>query len=330
MSFEKARTLVELAAMIRAYRQGVTLDDVVERFAVSVRTAQRMVHAFEEIFIDADTYVDDLGRKRWRMRGNGLRDFLTVTAEQTAALDVAIDALAREGATAEASHLRTIRDVVHALVPDNRAIRIETDHEALLEAMGLLARPGPRPIVDEHLSAIVAEAIKGCTLIEFDYTSNDGTSRRRSVAPLGVLIGNRRYLIGREGDDDYGRPKHFRMDRISDVRNTDQPFIRPENFDIRRFAERAFGVFEREDEFGEVVLRFSAEAANEARSYEFHPSQTVAELPDGRLEVRFQASGHLEMAWHLYMWGDKVEVVAPDRLREMICNYQRYDFPALP
>jgi predicted DNA-binding transcriptional regulator YafY len=330
MSFEKARTLVELAAMIRAHRQGVSLDDVVERFAVSVRTAQRMVHAFEEIFIDADTYVDDLGRKRWRMRGNGLREFLTVTAEQMAALDVAIDALVREGATAEASHLRTIRDVVQALVPDDRAVRIETDHEALLEAMGLLARPGPRPLVDEHLSAIVAEAIKGCTLVEFDYTSHDRKTRRRAVAPLGVLIGNRRYLVAIDADEEEGRPKHFRMDRMSDARGTDRAFQRPDGFDIRRFAERAFGVFEREDEFGEVVLRFSPDAANEARSYEFHPSQTVAALPDGQLEVCFRASGHLEMAWHLYMWGDKVEVVAPDRLREMVGNHRRGDFPALP
>ncbi|MEO3998885.1 WYL domain-containing protein [Mesorhizobium sp. CAU 1732] len=330
MSFESARKLIELAAMVRAHRQGVTLDDVVERFNVAMRTAQRMVHALEEIFIDADSYIDDLGRKRWRMRGNGLRDFLTITAEQTAALDVAIDAMVRDGATAEASHLRTIRDVVHALVPDNRAIRIETDHEALLEAMGLLARPGPRPLVDEKLSAVVAEAIKGCTLIEFDYTSNDGKTRRRSVAPLGVLIGNRRYLVGRDGEEEEGRSKHFRMDRMSDARNTDQPFVRPQAFDIRRFAERAFGVFEREDEFGEVVLTFSPDAASEARSYEFHPSQVVTDLPDGRLEVRFHASGHLEMAWHLYMWGDKVEVLAPDRLRNLVGNHRRGDFPALP
>lgn len=196
--------------------------------------------------------------------------------------------------------------------------------------MGLVVRPGPRPLVDESVSAAVAEAIKGCTLIEFDYTSADGKSRRRLVAPLGMLIGNRRNLVAREGDIDDGRPKHFRMDRMSDARNTDRPFVRPENFDIRRFAERAFGVFEREDEFGEVVLRFSSDAATEARSYEFHPSQTVSRLDDGRLEVRFHASGHLEMAWHLYMLGDKVEVLEPDRLRHMIGNHRRGDFPALP
>lgn len=56
----------------------------------------------------------------------------------------------------------------------------------------------------------------------------------------------------------------------------------------------------------------------------------MTEEADGSLIVRFQASGHLEMAWHLYLWGDAVEVLAPDRLREMVAGYQRRDFPALP
>jgi predicted DNA-binding transcriptional regulator YafY len=31
--------------------------------------------------------------------------------------------------------------------------------------------------------------------------------------------------------------------------------------------------------------------------------------------VRFRASGMLELAWHLFTWGDKVQVLAPDTLR---------------
>jgi predicted DNA-binding transcriptional regulator YafY len=54
------------------------------------------------------------------------------------------------------------------------------------------------------------------------------------------------------------------------------------------------------------------------------------DLPDRQLEIRFHASGHLEMAWHLYMWGDNVEVVAPERLRNLVGNHRRSDFPALP
>jgi predicted DNA-binding transcriptional regulator YafY len=46
--------------------------------------------------------------------------------------------------------------------------------------------------------------------------------------------------------------------------------------------------------------------------------------------VSFSAAGHLEMAWHLYAWGQDVEVLAPERLREMVHAYRRADFPSLP
>jgi len=51
---------------------------------------------------------------------------------------------------------------------------------------------------------------------------------------------------------------------------------------------------------------------------------------DGSLFVRFKASGHLEMAWHLYAWGAAVEVLAPAPLAEMTRDHRRTDFPSLP
>ena len=71
-------------------------------------------------------------------------------------------------------------------------------------------------------------------------------------------------------------------------------------------------------------------AAAQARGYVFHPTQVLEDEPDGSLTVRFKAAGHLEMAWHLYQWGDCVEVLAPDRLRAMVAGYLRSDFAALP
>ena len=79
-----------------------------------------------------------------------------------------------------------------------------------------------------------------------------------------------------------------------------------------------------------MVWRFSPAAAETAKEFMFHPTQEVTREADGSLLVRFIASGHLEMAWHLYMWGDAVEVVAPERLRDMVGRHRRGDFPALP
>src|SRR5690606_40344329 len=107
-------------------------------------------------------------------------------------------------------------------------------------------------------------------------------------------------------------------------------FERDPAFSLQAFAERAFGVFQNEEEFGEVVWRFSPQAAGHARRFQFHPSQQIEEGPDGALTVRFCAAGLLEMCWHLYVWGDQVEVLAPQRLADMVHAWRRSDFPALP
>jgi predicted DNA-binding transcriptional regulator YafY len=36
------------------------------------------------------------------------------------------------------------------------------------------------------------------------------------------------------------------------------------------------------------------------------------------------------MTWHLYQWGDAVEVISPQELRAMVEAHRRPDFPALP
>ena len=66
----------------------------------------------------------------------------------------------------------------------------------------------------------------------------------------------------------------------------------------------------------DVVWRFPATLAADAREHHFHPTEEKVDLPDGGLELRFAAGGLLEMAWELFTWGPGVEVVAPDALRE--------------
>src|SRR3546814_11397237 len=83
-------------------------------------------------------------------------------------------------------------------------------------------------------------------------------------------------------------------------------------------------------QYGEIVWRFLPEAASRAAEYQFHPNQSAEYRDDGSLIVRFKAAGWLEMAWHLYQWGDKVEVLDPAGLRALVEGHARPDFPALP
>lgn len=309
--------------------RGVTLVEIADAFGCSHRTAQRMTEALEACFPAVEQRTDDDRRARWILPARALTPLLTPSAEELAALSTSIRALEREGLTTEAQAARLLAAKVRALIPKQAELRLAADEEALLEALGHAVRPGPRPVVNPDVDRAISQALKGPFLLRLTYRARRrSASAERIVAPHGLLLGVRRYLVARPVEG--GRMRHFRVEDIEQIEVLSDSFEFDPGFDIRVHAQKAFGSFENEAEYGEVVWRFTPQAAQNARRYLFHPTQQVEEEKDGSLLVRFMASGHLEMCWHLYAWGDQVEVLQPAALREMVRDYRRSDFAALP
>ena len=330
---KKAEQFLDLVTLVSSRRTGITLDDVIEQFGVSYRTAQRMIHGLVDRFPETESFTDDEGHKRWRMPGGTVRDLISISADELAAIDLGIAHLKRAGSVVEAQSLESLRGKVISMIPNQRIARLEPDHDALLEAQGFVARSGPRPRINEDIARTVAEAIKACRYLEITHRSADEKkARARKVAPYGILSGLRRYLVVLDPADTKKKNtiKTFRMDLIESATLTNEFFERPSDFDLQAYANRAFGLYQKDDEYGPVVWKFKPEAAERARDFLFHPDQKEEILPDGSIQISFQASGYLEMAWHLYTWGDKVEVIKPKALKEIVEGYQRKDFLALP
>ena len=151
----------------------------------------------------------------------------------------------------------------------------------------------------------------------------------RTLEPHGVLLGHRTYLAAR--DPARSREvRNFRIDLIHRAETLDKSFALEDGFTLADYAARSFGVWQVPEQYGEVVWRFAPEAAERAAGFRFHPSQVLEPQDDGSLIVRFHAAGWLEMTWHLYQWGDKVEVLAPEPLRTMVEGHPRTDFAAMP
>ncbi len=330
MSFGKAVDLLRLAMMATA-RQGVCLNDVEAEFGGVRRTAQRMIAALQEAFPATEHRIGDDGRHYWHLPSRAVAQLLTPTADELVGLRAAITELDRVDMHGEATQLRGLERKVRALIPSERTTRLATDEEALLEAMGFAARPGPRPAQNDAVDQAISSALKGPFQLRISYQSRgDAAPSWRTIEPLGLLLGSRRYLVGVDTNKRDGRYRHYRVEDIIEAEVLDMSFSFPDDFDLKAYATRAFGSYHNDAEFGEVVWRFAAHAADRARRFQFHPSQEVEELADGRLEVRFQASGHLEMSWHLYAWGDSVEVLSPAPLASLVHPYRRGDFGALP
>jgi predicted DNA-binding transcriptional regulator YafY len=290
-----------------------------------------MTRALEDVFPQCLTRTDEDRRKFWVLRADNARLMLSqgIRDSELAALELAIRRAERDGATNEVAALSGLRDRLLAAMPGPHARRAEADAEAVLEAHGFASRPGPRVQTAPLLMQVVAEALKGPHVLTITYAGGREPLRTRDVEPHGLLIGTRRYLVAREAGT-AGAMQHFRLDRITEARLQATSFARDPDFDLNAHAARAFGSYFAAAEFGEVVWRFSPAAAPTARAFQFHPAQQMTDDPDGGLTVRFHAAGHLEMAWHLYQWGDAVEVLAPPALRAMVAGHRRGDFPAFP
>ena len=56
-------------------------------------------------------------------------------------------------------------------------------------------------------------------------------------------------------------------------------------------------------------------------NYNFHPTQKVKQNDDGTVTVKFKASGELEILWHIFRWGDKVQIISPKSLKKEYVEY---------
>ncbi len=312
MRKEPATRLLQLARLFAAEPAGISLDEIVEKFAVGRRTAERMRDAVAEVFPQLEE-IDGERPKRWRLP-NGLSGiFREPLADELAALHGIARRLEREGVKDSATLLESLAAKIEASLKPSRRRALAPDIEALLEAEGFASRPGPRPVIAPQIFAQIREALLTGRRLAFLYRAESAeASAYREVVPYGLLYGHRVYLVAALPWTE--EPVNYRLDRMSDVRVSDATGTRPRDFNLDAYAARSFGVFQEEPY--DVVLRFAPEVVDEVAAFQFHPTQTLTREADGSTTVRFRAGGLREMAWHLFTWGEAVRILGPEELRE--------------
>jgi len=124
------------------------------------------------------------------------------------------------------------------------------------------------------------------------------------------------YCVGWAPESDHRRT--LAVDRIRALELTEEPFTVGPSFDPKRHEAEAFGIVWEKPMT--VVVRFRADQAPYVREREWHPTQRLRELKDGRLQLTFRAGGKFEIGTWILGWGDAVEVVHPISLRRQIAT----------
>lgn len=316
MRLEKATAVLNLARRLASSADGLTLDEIAESANVGRRTAERMRDAVEAVFGPLE-WIDDGRKKRFRIIARGLGNFAVApTAEELAELENAARVYDKKKDPLRASILRSLSIKVNSSLRDADRRRLSTDVDALVRAESLARQVGPRPYANPQILSSIRQALLSQVIISFQYAVEEGGARLRTVIPYGLIFAARYYLVGclKTKND----PVLFRLDRIKNIKITEEYGAPPVDFNLDDYANRSFAVYQEAPEH--VVLKFKSEVANDARAYIFHPTQNIVSEDDGSLVVSFNAGGLMQIAHHLLTWGDTVTVIEPGRLNEILID----------
>ncbi|MCL4442187.1 MAG: WYL domain-containing protein [Firmicutes bacterium] len=293
---------------------GATLKEMAERLGVTSR----------QVYRDLDTLAMSLGvtviRPERGSKQSGryrLDSSFSLKISPEAAAIIFLSILKQKGSPL-AVGINDIKDTLISALFKNRYGCRQEELEDLQGKVHIVEEQ----LLDEQKSGQVIlklmNAIKDNCVVSMRYfTPTRGEMSKRDVEPYGLASKhNVWYLVGycRKSQE----RRTFRIDLIDQVYVLSEKFRFPDDFSIKAYIGDSWGIFS-SDETRRVVIKVAPELAYRFRLISYHPSQKVErELGDGSVMVSYNTSGMYEfMAWVL-QWGEFVEVLEPEDLRQQV------------
>jgi len=318
MRHEGIERAIRLVVDLQASAEGLTIAEICRRYGESDdrplarRTAERMLAAVERVFPDLH-HERDGKSKRWRLRSQASLAVARLTREEIAALGTASAILRRDNLAEAASRVETASTKMQALLRPEDKTRLAPDIELLTAAEGIAVRPGPVGPIDAGVVETLRQAILSSRKVRLHYRYQmTGKAGFDVVRPYGFLWGHRHYLVAWSENRRTRDWRNFVLSNIERVEPLERSFVRDAQFSLSAYANRSFGIYQEKPV--RVTWRFSAKVAEEVKRWRFHPTQELVVRRDGQVDVTFTAGGMREMCWHLFTWGDDVEIVRPPAL----------------
>lgn len=113
-------------------------------------------------------------------------------------------------------------------------------------------------------------------------------------------------------------PLTLKLERIQSVRVKGERFERPPIGELLEAIEKTWGIWMGEDEPVTVRLRFHNRQLDRLRETRWHPTQRLSLEPDGSVIWEAEISEPQEMLPWIRGWGEDVEVLEPEHIRQRL------------
>lgn len=294
---------------------GVTVREMAEKYGVTERQVHRDLNAIQNdlgvALVKKEQPVE--GRKSvfYRLAAGYLP---SIDPDKATAIFLS---LIQQQGSALTGHLDEFKDALISTLFRYHYNPRELAVDKLQNRVHLVEETLAEPERVGKLFAKLVGALKNCHRVKlWYYAAYSGEVTRRVVEPYGLICKRKNwYLVAHCLERQNIRV--FRVDQIEDVHpRFGEKFAYPPDFNLREYMASSWGVINDGKEY-RVKLKFSKPVAYRAAKMVYHPSQAVEEeLPDGSIIISFKVCGITEMKTWIVQWGDMVEVLEPDWLRE--------------
>lgn len=181
----------------------------------------------------------------------------------------------------------------------------------------------PRPVDDGKMKTSLSkilDAIRRQKSLKLNYTRNyDGVvSKDRLINPYGLICRHGIWYLTALNVDDR-QLRVFRIDQINNIEVAENShYTIPTNFSLQETYKHTWGVWTSDEPYQveTIRLRVKKGMAVKFRQTKYHESQEVKDIANGEAEITFRIAQAQEMIPFLLGWGDTVEVLEPQWLRE--------------
>lgn len=125
------------------------------------------------------------------------------------------------------------------------------------------------------------------------------------------------YIIG--FSEKHKSTRTFKLNRIKSMKFLEKRFIDGEKFDLQEYLGRAWSMIP-EGKIHNIKLRFLPKVARNVAEIQWHSTQTVTFDSDGAAIMRLRVDGLNEILWWILGYGDQVQVLAPQALKNKVVD----------
>lgn len=300
--YSRVTDILDLIIFMLSKFNGVSLNDIQERYHISRRTAERMRDAVLTAFSQVDEIETGDRCKRWGFTNYSLNELVTFSNEDIALLEEL------KKTCNNLSQVEIENIIIKMKALKHKFTKIDEEKiELILQSEGYAIRQTQNFKVNLAQVSVIRQAIKEKRKLRAEYHD-----KIRILEPLGLIYGEKVHLIAREeekGESEFNYVLH----KLKNIQITHEKFD-SKGFNLQEYSKKSFGVY-----FGEIYdvkLKFIPEAAEDVMNYNFHPTQKIKLQDDGSIIVTFKASGDKHIMWNLFKWGNAVEILAPKSLHQ--------------